>query len=440
MDSNNASTEDIWRHPYVALEPQSRQIRLLHLQPGQLGDPIECRTSIVSFNEEFTDYEALSYVWGERLYYGWISLDGTFFPVTENLWGALSGLRYTDRERVLWIDAICIDQANLRERSEQVSRMYSIFTQASTVIVWLGEEWDMTDLALGFFIMFGLDIKPNVNFPTLQPAESEEDEVDAESATDRSHETNFTSNVGELFGGYEDDKGYDADLEDHADEAYAIDPEDEEDDNKERVFNVDFTMRVKTLTLGPVRGGPEERSRSPPTEPTKGFKGGPTAIDGGPIVKAVKRFMNFPWWTRIWTVQEFVLAGSSVFHCRKYIIDGAVLLHHYQEWEAWFRVSFVERLRIQSGSKPKFEAITNRIATVTWGRVFMVTRTGRIGFIPKDALEDDVIAVLTGGRVPIVLRPKDGYYNVVGDAYVHGIMDGEAIEDCSGELQDLELR
>lgn len=50
---------------------------------------------------------------------------------------------------------------------------------------------------------------------------------------------------------------------------------------------------------------------------------------------------------------------------------------HYQEWEAWFRASFVEQLRLQSASKPKFEAMTNRIATVTWGRMFMATRDGR---------------------------------------------------------------
>jgi hypothetical protein len=39
----------------------------------------------------------------------------------------------------------------------------------------------------------------------------------------------------------------------------------------------------------------------------------------------------------------------------------------------------------------------------------------------------DVVAVLTGGTMPIVLRPHNGYYTVVGDAYIHGIMDGEAL-------------
>lgn len=84
--------------------------------------------------------------------------------------------------------------------------------------------------------------------------------------------------------------------------------------------------------------------------------------------------------------------------------------------------------------------MTNRVATVTWGRMFIATRDGRISFVPKNSREGDVIAVLAGGRVPIVLRPENDHYTVIGDAYIHGIMDGEAVEDCNGELHDLELR
>jgi hypothetical protein len=52
-----------------------------------------------------------------------------------------------------------------------------------------------------------------------------------------------------------------------------------------------------------------------------------------------------------------------------------------------------------------------------------------MGFIPIDAEIGDVIALLEGGRVPYILRPKtgvdEGCYELIGDAYVHGIMDGE---------------
>ena len=38
----------------------------------------------------------------------------------------------------LWIDAVCIDQFSLDERSRQVSLMHEIYTKATTVIAWLG--------------------------------------------------------------------------------------------------------------------------------------------------------------------------------------------------------------------------------------------------------------------------------------------------------------
>ena len=45
-----------------------------------------------------------------------------------------------DKARLLWADAICIDQSNLRERGEQVQLMRSIYQQAKEVLVWLGPE------------------------------------------------------------------------------------------------------------------------------------------------------------------------------------------------------------------------------------------------------------------------------------------------------------
>jgi hypothetical protein len=35
---------------------------------------------------------------------------------------------------------------------------------------------------------------------------------------------------------------------------------------------------------------------------------------------------------------------------------------------------------------------------------------------------------LTGCNIPYVLRPKEGYYYFMGDYYVHGIMNGDAID------------
>jgi hypothetical protein len=51
-------------------------------------------------------------------------------------------------ERVLWIDAICIDQTNQKEKEYQIQFMAQIYSQATHVIVWLGETAESSELAL----------------------------------------------------------------------------------------------------------------------------------------------------------------------------------------------------------------------------------------------------------------------------------------------------
>ncbi|KAK6857828.1 hypothetical protein PG995_005527 [Apiospora arundinis] len=58
--------------------------------------------------------------------------------VTHNLLEALENLRYHDRERMLWIDALCIDQANNQEKGHQVGQMRLVYEYADNVLIWLG--------------------------------------------------------------------------------------------------------------------------------------------------------------------------------------------------------------------------------------------------------------------------------------------------------------
>lgn len=61
------------------------------------------------------------------------------FQVTDNLFRALQRLRHSDRTRLLWIDAICINQCDLDERSLQVQIMAEIYRTAWKLIVWVGD-------------------------------------------------------------------------------------------------------------------------------------------------------------------------------------------------------------------------------------------------------------------------------------------------------------
>jgi hypothetical protein len=74
-----------------------------------------------------------------------ISIDGGLFLVRRNLYCAIKALRREHEPRAIWIDAICINQADIAERGFQVAQMSSIYAMAETVIVWLGEGNEWTD-------------------------------------------------------------------------------------------------------------------------------------------------------------------------------------------------------------------------------------------------------------------------------------------------------
>ena len=64
--------------------------------------------------------------------------DGRLLKLTDSLHGALRQIRHTDQERRLWADQICINQKDMKERSQQVQFMNTIYKNASEVLVWLG--------------------------------------------------------------------------------------------------------------------------------------------------------------------------------------------------------------------------------------------------------------------------------------------------------------
>jgi hypothetical protein len=85
-------------------------------------------------------YEALSYVWGSQEDTVVIKIDEQSFRVTRNLYSALVHLRDRSVQRVLWVDAICINQMDSAERSQQVMLMGTLYRSANQVNIWLGPK------------------------------------------------------------------------------------------------------------------------------------------------------------------------------------------------------------------------------------------------------------------------------------------------------------
>jgi hypothetical protein len=128
------------RFAYLPLPRDDVSIRLLILLPSQSDShQISCELAYHSLLDG-TSYEALSYVWGDPNDTVNILVDSQPFHVTRNLFEALKVLRQPSEPRVLWADAICIDQGNLAERSSQVAIMGEIYRQATAAIAWLGPE------------------------------------------------------------------------------------------------------------------------------------------------------------------------------------------------------------------------------------------------------------------------------------------------------------
>ncbi|KAF2032465.1 HET-domain-containing protein [Setomelanomma holmii] len=166
-DSKNEGTE---AYGYSDLPKDKKRIRLLRLYPGVLRSPqVLCEMleaefvegeplpRIVGTNDTLTrpiKYEALSWRWGDEdnsEYTIMIRNDGEMYRkrVSQTLGLALKYLR-RGQDRILWIDAICINQKNKEERSYQVSMMSLVYTRASQVCVWLGEDDDNSQKAFRF--------------------------------------------------------------------------------------------------------------------------------------------------------------------------------------------------------------------------------------------------------------------------------------------------
>lgn len=127
-------------------------IRLLRLLPSeQDAKTIQCELFEYLIRDSDTvshPYETLSYVWGSEDKPRSIIIDDRNFDVTQNLYVALLRLRNHTCSRIIWVDAVCIDQANEKEKENQIPLMAEIYAKASRVVVWLGEAEGDSNRAL----------------------------------------------------------------------------------------------------------------------------------------------------------------------------------------------------------------------------------------------------------------------------------------------------
>lgn len=177
--TNNAPGKLFGSYPPYVYEPISPgQIRILTLHTGNLCSSIRCTLSPVLLRGESRrwistwppydgKYQAPSYTWGTTNPTAPIICNGQIIEVTRNLHEALLYLRHRGTQ-TLWIDAICIDQSNLVERTAQVSIMKQIYEEATNVVVWLGAGSVETKKAFEF--LDWIDHQVSSRWPFSQPS------------------------------------------------------------------------------------------------------------------------------------------------------------------------------------------------------------------------------------------------------------------------------
>lgn len=124
------------------------ETRVLYLHPGTTDEPLSAYLHVAELTpfdgfgmrdlSRRISYEALSYTWGDSAFTRPICVNNHDFSITGSLSEALMHLWKSDTGRYLWVDAICIDQSNVEEKSIQVANMFSIYSKASCVVIWLG--------------------------------------------------------------------------------------------------------------------------------------------------------------------------------------------------------------------------------------------------------------------------------------------------------------
>ncbi|KAI0120263.1 heterokaryon incompatibility protein-domain-containing protein [Hypoxylon sp. NC0597] len=173
-------------YTYQPLPDPANSIRLLSIEPGWPSDPIRVSIKVIPNLDQSPPYQALSYVWGSVENPALIECDGEPMEITRNLATALVALRLLpadgdpaangvvvmDESHILhsknrawkgiarnrnevemiqsrrasadpplfWIDALCINQKDVQECAEQVKLMRRLYTTASMVCIWLGNE------------------------------------------------------------------------------------------------------------------------------------------------------------------------------------------------------------------------------------------------------------------------------------------------------------
>lgn len=133
------------------------EIRVLRLEPASSSDSeIKCSLGKKPLSTQWPlNYEALSYNWGNTANDEKIWVNAQLCSVTTNLKSFLQHRRQSQNFVDLWIDALCINQADLQEKSQQIPLMNVIYMASSQLTIWLGPGSEDSHIAMEYLKELG---------------------------------------------------------------------------------------------------------------------------------------------------------------------------------------------------------------------------------------------------------------------------------------------
>lgn len=281
---------------YRSLDEAAREIRLLKLLPAEVKNEKKKfwrlssnskRQAIVNPNlpkcelihcvlDKAPRYVALSYCWGDSGDTNEISLDGVSIPVTKSLHSALLHIRKQE-STVLWVDAVCINQKDEKEKSRQVQMMRDIYRHARNVIVWLGPADPRTDEAMDYLAALGARAKACYMGENNQMQESQWEKLARMPPSYR-------------------DKG----LMPDGNHAF-VHVKNPQDQPSAGAPGLTFLLSDLNQIYYDISGRHDNRMLFP--------------------VPALERLFTLPWWSRIWVLQEITVADVVEFRCGNKVLD-----------------------------------------------------------------------------------------------------------------------
>jgi len=134
-------------YQYEPINTDKRDIRLLVVHPASstTTDLVQCSFHPISLftRDQIPAYKTISYTWGDPTPNAHILIENLPLAVPTNAEKAIRYFRLPDTERLIWIDAACINQRDLEgEKGPHIRYMSLVYSKGEGNLVYLGEDED----------------------------------------------------------------------------------------------------------------------------------------------------------------------------------------------------------------------------------------------------------------------------------------------------------